>query len=396
MKRLSFPRSILVFLVAASFPFAAFAASPESGTLASKQSEATWSGGPYYVSNPATTAGLVKPAPCDVGQPACDSFRLTVSGNGIKQVLVAIAPAAGFETDDYDLHVYNDQGVRVAEDADGDGYESVIISTLDGSAYYDVRVQPYLVLPGSSYSGVAQPSRGEPVDVVTECLELIPENIGGLPVLDTGERVELSVMLLLDGTDATAAKAIMARAAESYRPLNIDLVLKKTKTVAYTTTISSEILAAAKSTVGGKPPNGIDIVGVFTNKTMQSATGGAGTVVGQADCIGGIRWDETSFFVASDIRDIENPTTGTTGTLASMGLNPNVDAASEVFAHEIGHLMGAHHHYANCVEGILSKGSMNDVSPCTLMFPAVNFASLNFAALEGMVVRGHAVNHAKP
>jgi hypothetical protein len=380
-------------LVILSLP--AFAASPATGSIASKNDEATWNGGPYFVSNPATTGGLVKPVPCDVGQPACDSFRLTVTGGGIKQVLVAIAPAAGFEADDYDLHIYNDKGVRVAEDADADGYESAVISTTDGSAYYDVRVQPYLVLPGSSYSGVAQPSRGEPVDVVTECLELVPENVA-VPVVDTGERVELSVMLLLDGTDAAAAAAIMAKAAESYRPLNIDLVLKKTKAVAYTTTVSSDLIAAAKSTVGGKPPAGIDIVGVFTNKTMQSATGGAGTVVGQADCIGGIRWDTTSFFVASDIRNIENPSTGTTGTLNSMGLNPNVDAGSEVFAHEIGHLMGAHHHYANCVEGMLTSGAPNDVSPCTLMFPAVNFASLNFAALEGAVVRGHAVNHAKP
>lgn len=395
MKSRSFSRLMMLIMTLAILSLPAFAASPATGSIANKNGEATWSGGPFYVSNPATTAGLVKPVPCDVGQPACDTFRLTVTGGGIKQVLIAIAPAAGFETDDYDLHVYNDKGVRVAEDASGDGYESTVISTADGSAYYDVRVQPYIVMPGSSYSGVAQPSRGAPVDVVTECLELVPENVG-LPVVDTGERVELSVMLLLDGTDADAAKALMARAAESYRPLNIDLVLKKTKAVAYTTAVSDQLIAAAKATVGGKPPAGIDIVGVFTSKTMQGATADAGTVVGQADCIGGIRWDTTSFFVASDIRDIENPSTGNTGTLNSMGLNPNVDAASEVFAHEIGHLMGAHHHYANCVEGMLTSAAANDVSPCTLMFPAVNFASLNFAALEGAVVRGHAVNHAKP
>lgn len=396
MNRFNVMGRLTVAVVVAILSLPAFAASPAAGDIASRNGEATWTGGPFYVSNPTTTAGAVKPVPCDVGQPSCDSFRLTVSaGNGVKQVLIAIAPASGFETDDYDLHVYNDRGVRVAEDADGDGYESVVIDTVDGSAYYDVRVQPYLVGAGSSYSGVAQPSRGEPVDTVRECLEAVPENVS-VPVLDGGERVELSVMLLLDGTDAAAAQAIMAKAAASYRPLNIDLVLKKISTVAYTTSISTELIAAAKETVGGVPPKGIDIVGVFTSKTMQGATGNAGTVVGQADCIGGIRWDDTSFFVASDIRNIENPSTGTTGTLNRMGLNPNVDAASEVFAHEIGHLMGAHHHYSNCVEGMLTSAAANDVSPCTLMFPAVNFASLNFAALEGSVVRGHAVNHAKP
>lgn len=384
-----------VVLLLAALPLSLFAASPENGSITSNRDEVTWSGGPFYVSNPATTAGAVKEVPCDLGQPSCDTFRLSMDARGgVKEILIAIAPAPGYEADDYDLHVYNDQGLRVAEDADEDGFESVVVSaTL--STYYDIRVQPYLVMPGSSYSAVAQPVRGQPVDTVRECLELVPENVQ-VPLLDTGERVELSVMLLLDGTDAAVASAIMQKAAESYRPLNIDLVLKKTKSVSYQTSISDELIAEAKQTVGGKPPKGIDIVGVFTNKTMQGATADAGTVVGQADCIGGIRWDDTSFFVASDIRHIENPTSGQTGTLASMGLNPNVDAASEVFAHEIGHLMGAHHHYANCVEGMLTSASGNDVSPCTLMFPMVNFASLNFAALEGSVVRGHAVNHAKP
>lgn len=373
-------------------PLFALAATPSSGDLDSPQGETTWDGGPFVASNPTTTLGLVKQTPCDPGAPACDTFRLTVSANGVKQVLIAIAPDAGFETDDYDLYVYDDAGTVIASDTSGDGFESVVIEP-GASAFYDVRVQPWLVSAGSTYSGVAQPVRGEPVDVVRECIELVPENVS---VLDSGQVVELSVMLLLDGTDALVAEQIMARAAESYRPLNIDLVLKKTKTVSYDTTVSGELIDLGKETVGGVPPKGIDIVGVFTNKTMQSGTGGAGTVVGQADCIGGIRWDDTSFFVMSDIRHIEDPQSGTTGTLNSLGFNPNVDASAEVLSHEVGHLLGAHHHYSNCVEGNLSSAGPTDLSPCTLMFPAVNFASLNFAALEGATVRGHTVEHASP
>ena len=384
---------LLVLVVLGMFTVTAFAANPASGTLSGQKDESVWAGGPFYVPNPATTGGAVKQVPCDLGQPSCDSYRLAVDAS-VKQVLIAIAPSQGFEADDYDLYIYDDKGVQIANDADGDGYESAVIEN-NGSAYYDVRVQPYIVAAGSTYSGVAQPTRKQPVDTVRECLEAIPENVM-LPVLDSGQMVELSVLMLLDGTSADVAKQVMARAAESYKPLNINLVLKGTKAITIDTTVSDQIIQAAKNAVGGKPPKGIDIVGVFTNKEMQAATGGAGTVVGQADCIGGIRWDDTSFFVASDIRDIENPSTGTTGTLNSMGLNPNVDAASEVIAHEIGHLMGAHHHYANCVEGALTSAGPGDVSPCTLMFPAVNFASLNFAALEGSTVRGHAVNHATP
>ena len=387
-----FSFSVLAITLACSL--AVFGASPASGTLDSQNGEVRWTGGPFYVSNPTTTLGLTKQAPCDVGAPACDSFRLTVSDSTVRQVLIAIAPGSGFEADDYDLYVYDSRGALLASSTAGGAFESVVID-VGGSPYYDIRVQPWLVAPGSTYSGVAQPAQQQPVDVVRECLELVPDSIA-VPIADDGQQVELSVMLLLDGTEAAVAQQLMVRAAESYRPLNINLVLKAAETVAYTTAVSDELIDSAKATVGGQPPAGIDLVGVFTTKSMQSATGGAGTVVGQADCIGGIRWRDTSFFVVSDIRDIENPQTGTTGTLGSLGLNPNVDATAEVFAHEIGHLMGAHHHYANCVEGNLSSAGPGDVSPCTLMFPAVNFASLNFAALEGAIVRGHAVNYAKP
>lgn len=265
-----------------------------------------------------------------------------------------------------------------------------------GSSFYEVRVQPYVITPGSTYRGVAMKTREQAVDADgADCLEAVPSDVGLPGLTDAGQSIELSVMLLLDGTDAAVAVQQMARAAESYAPLGINLVLKKTKAVSFTSSVSEDLIAAAKATVGGVPPRGIDLVGVFTTKTMQSVAGGA-TVVGQADCIGGVRFDQHSFFVVSDIRSIENPQTGTTGTLNSLGLNPNVDATAEVLAHEMGHLMGAQHHYANCVEGNLSSAGPNDLSPCTLMFNAVNFSSLNFGLLSVSVVRGHAVGYAAP
>jgi hypothetical protein len=381
-------RFALAAALVLSFPLALFAASPPSGDLASKQSDAAWSGGPFVASNPATTAGLIKQGPCEPGAPACDVYRLTVSGGGIKQVLIAIGPDAGFETDDYDLFVYDDTGSIIASDATADGYESVVIDP-KSSSFFEVRVQPYLVGVGSTYSGVAQAVRGETIDIERECFEAIPENIA--TPLDLGQEIELSVMLLLDGTDEAVAQQVMARAAESYRPLNVKLTLKKMQAVTYTSLVSDEIIAAAKQTMGGTTPRGIDLVGVFTNKSMQSATGGVGTVVGQADCIGGVRWNDTSFFVVSDIRDTED------FTIQGLSvLNPNVDATAETMAHEIGHLMGVHHHYSNCVEGNLTSGGAGDLSPCTLMHPSVNLASLNFSFFSGSVARGHAVGHAAP
>lgn len=360
---------------------------PDSGTLSSPNDEVTWSG-TFTASNPAICATST--------DPLCGHFRLTIGSSSIKRVLIAIAPDTGFEADDYDLFIYNDQGVLVNSHADSDGREAVVIENT-GAAYYEVRVQPYTVTPGSRYRGVAAPTREQAFDAeqdVVTCLEPVPDKVGVAGITDSGQTIELSVMLLLDGTDATVAQQTMARAAESYKPLKINLVLKKTKKVSFVSAVSTDLIADAKATVGGKPPAGIDLVGVFTNKTMQSTTGG--TVVGQADCIGGVRFDNHSFFVVSDIHSIENPTTGNSGTINSLGFNPNVDATAETMAHEIGHLMGAHHHYANTVEGNLTSASPNDLSPATLMFNAVNFASLNFSSLNAAVVRGHAANYAAP
>jgi hypothetical protein len=55
--------------------------------------------------------------------------------------------------------------------------------------------------------------------------------------------------------------------------------------------------------------------------------------------------------------------------------------------------MGAHHHYANCVE---SQAEFRELAPCTLMFPYLDFQALNMGQLEQAIVRGHALMFAKP
>lgn len=364
-----------------------FAATPSGGSLDSTKETVSWTGAPAVSNRVACTSSL---------DPTCDHYTLTINAPSIKKVFVGISPAEGFEADDYDLFVYDDKGVLVAADASPDGFESLAFEH-NGSSFYEVRVQPWQVASGSSYRGVATRTTEQPFDnPPQDCDEFVPENVN-VPVLDSGQKIELSVHLLLDGTDEARAREIMARAAESYRPLGIELALKRLETIAVSTTISDEIIQAAKDHVGGSTPKNIDLVGVFTNKVMQSIGGGL-RVVGQADCIGGIRWDNRSFFVVSDTKATETPSgTSASGIVYSTtGLNMNVDATAETMAHEIGHLMGAHHHYANCVEGNLHSGAQNDLSPCTLMFNAVNGASLNFSTLSGNVVRGHAVNHAQP
>jgi hypothetical protein len=375
---------VAVFPLLFSLSVVSFAATPQEGSIQSPNDEVTWEGGPFYASNP---AGCL----AGTADPTCDHFTVHVDGTSVKRILVAISPGEGFETDDYDLFVYDHQGQFVAAEADGDGNESVIFQHT-GAPYYEVRVQPWTVSAGSTYRGVAMRTQEPPLDNnIQDCDEFVPAAVS----VDLGQPIELSVFLLLDGIDAAVAKTLMARAAQSYAERNIRVVLKGTKRVGFTSMTSEGLIEEAKAFVGGMRPSGVDIVGTLTNKQMQALVAGF-TVVGQADCIGGIRYADRSFFVATDIRAIENPTTGNSGTLNSLGFNPNVAAAAEVISHEIGHLMGAHHHYANCAEGSLSSDGPNDLSPCTLMFNSVNYASLSFGTAEAAVVRGHAVSYAAP
>jgi hypothetical protein len=176
----------------------------------------------------------------------------------------------------------------------------------------------------------------------------------------------------------------MATAAQSYAPLHVDLHVVSYTSVAFTGTEGADIIQQAKNHFGGVRPQGADLVYVLTAKDITSA--GDTGLAGLADCIGGVRFPHHAFAVG-EAQGIEETTIGP--------FRLYVDTHPEVAAHELGHLMGAHHHYANCVEGNL-QGALDDLSPCTLMFNYIDFQSLNFGTLEGLTVRGHAVQYALP
>ena len=72
------------------------------------------------------------------------------------------------------------------------------------------------------------------------------------------------------------------------------------------------------------------------------------------------------------------------------------DFAAKVAAHEIGHLLGGHHHYQECAtpDPVVSAVARAEVGACTLMSNAVDFQTLPFSTLNGVVVRGHAEAYA--
>lgn len=350
-------------------------ATPASATV-SRSQDVVWSGGPFTLSNPAVCVGA--------GDPTCDHFSLTVDAKAGTHVFVAID--GKLDGDDYDLFVYYPDGSLAAQKATGSGNEMVVFQhrTDLGAGPYEVRVQPFLVTPGSTYAGVAQITKDEIDGVPRECLEPTPDTISVSGITDLGQSVTLSTLVLLDGVARDRGEQVMTKAGDAYAPAKVALS-SRFRSVNFTGDDADGLIQQAKSMFGGVRPQGIDLVYVLTSKNIQ--LGGNTAVAGLADCIGGVRFPDRAFAVGENIR--ENRPLGPFVT--------TVNGTAVVAAHELGHLMGGHHHYANCVEGA-ATGEVTglELTPCTLMFNAVNPASLKFSIVNTPVVRGHAVKYAAP
>jgi hypothetical protein len=258
---------------------------------------------------------------------------------------------------------------------------------LHGSGAYKVRVLPFQVTAGSTYKGLAKATSAQTVEPAdpNACLEAVPVALGISGLTDAGQTISLDVALLLDGVSLADADQIMQGAAASYAPLNIDLNVVSYTNVSFTGIEGADLIQEAKNFYGGVRPPGSDLVYVLTSKDI--TTDGSTGLAGLADCIGGVRFPQHAFAVGE--ANVTLPS-AIGPFFLSMGADP------EVVAHEIGHLMGVHHHYANCVEGNLTSAGTGDLSPCTLMFNFVEIQSINFGLLEGLVARGHAVQFASP
>src|SRR5919106_847142 len=224
--------------------------------------------------------------------------------------------------------------------------------------------------------GAPASSSAEPIEIghIPECLELVPAAVAIPP----GSPVVLDVRVLLDGVSATRGAQVFQTARQSYGPLGIDLV-PSFQSVSFSGTDAQGLINQSKALFGGQRPAGIDIVYALTSKDIE--VDGQTGVAGLADCIGGGAVPAHAFPVGEDITRA--------GARASGPLVLARNLTAKVAAHEIGHLMGGHHHYANCAEGLLADPPPGELSPCTLMFNAVDLASLNFGTLNGLVVRGH-------
>ena len=182
---------------------------------------------------------------------------------------------------------------------------------------------------------------------------------------------------------------------QSYTPLGVDMTfvgwdllapLKTDGTPRTRTTETQEILDLAKAQYGGQRPEGADVVYIASDLDLMAI--GTNAVAGQADCIGGVANPRDAFAVGEVGDNLVDPKDG----IPIGPVNFYRDFAAKIMAHEVGHLMGGHHHYQECGTpgSVQSAVGRSELGACTLMTNAVDFQTLPFSTLNGIVVRGHA------
>ena len=229
----------------------------------------------------------------------------------------------------------------------------------------------------------AAASAADPLEIghIPVCTQAVPAAIS----LDTTS-VSLEVRVLLDGIGLERGQAIFDRANAAYAPLGLHLA-PAFEAVSFGTDGSpgdgedaQGLIDQAKNHFGGRRPAGADVVYVLTAKDVSAL--GQTAVAGLADCIGGVAFADRAFAVGEDV-DARIPT-------FDFGLRFLADLSAKTTAHEIGHLFGGHHHYANCAEGTPSAATDREFAPCTLRFNDLSLQALRFGGLEGVTVAGHA------
>lgn len=233
---------------------------------------------------------------------------------------------------------------------------------------------------------IASPAGADPIvipdlidDETLSCVELVPHaiSIDAVPI-------NLDVRILLDGVPLAEAQEAVKDMRLAYAPLNI-AVVPTYQTVSFTGVDATLLNQQAKDLYGGRRPAGIDVVYTMTSKDITASGNPLGdNVAGLADCIGGVRFADRAFAVGETFVD-------GTGSLLGLIPLPLRDGTGKTMAHEIGHLMGGHHHYTS-IEGITAL----DPNLLDLMGPVVDLISLRFSTVNGLMVRGHAQLYAAP
>lgn len=280
---------------------------------------------------------------------------------------------------------------------------------LRGARMFSVRASLTAVLAVASLFGGALPSAASLADPIpaqgalrdrdAACPgdgmgDLVPGSMDS--DVAPGDELALDVLFLLDGVTKKRAKGILAETQLAYDPLRIRLVptFERFPIEAQATAKDGQPAAGFVYLLGEirrsypASPVGIDVVHLLTGKDLlfedaQADPDGTDELAGIAACVGGVRYDGLEFSISE--AHFRYSDVGTS----------DEDPHAVFLAHEIGHLLGAHHHYGNCAEG---KAMVTDTEDfCTVMnsvYPIFN--SLKFGVAEARVIRGYVEAYAAP
>lgn len=239
-----------------------------------------------------------------------------------------------------------------------------------------------LLIVGASVASASVPSGLIDEPGLTDCLDPVPEQA---VVADDGKETVLDVHFVLDDFSLSQAEAAVAYMQRPFAELGIKIEATFEE-VSFPTETSFEgrpsidpieLMNLTRDYLGGYRPHGADVVYTMTGKELVSSGAIGSGVAGQADCIGGVRFPDYAFATGEALAGEER-----------------LDRRTAVIAaHEIAHLLGAHHHYANCAQGNPDE-IVNNWTPCTLMFNDIALISLRMSTVEASVVRGHMLAYA--
>lgn len=235
-------------------------------------------------------------------------------------------------------------------------------------------------------------SEGPPlkIDGAEECTiqdEFSSFRLGFSGITDDGATITLEVLVLRHGVTRRAAAEVMAKVDRMYRPLNIELAVTSRPLLqpVEESIRDVDLIELSKDAVEGTRPDGIDVVYTLTTSDLTDSFQTNATA-GRADCIGGVRYPHRAFAVGEYMDDV----------FVYPPFTFMEDEAAKIAAHEIGHLLGAAHEYANCAEGSDMEPTQDALGICSVMFNDLGLIGSRFSTIEGAVARAYAVDFASP
>lgn len=235
---------------------------------------------------------------------------------------------------------------------------------------------PTSAAPGQAVTPTSRPAVEQHVDDERDCQQIPPERVPS-PLADDGKVLPMEVRVLVDRRDLAVARKHMAVTVGVFQRIGIALRVSydavQLPSFRGARDVREAAFGYARARYGGQRPRGTDVVYVMTRDW-------AG---GFADCIGGIADPTRAFALGSVDYALE-------GIVPA----PTTDEG-HIAAHELGHLLAAHHHYANCAEAQPAEALRGEPGPCTVMNPAAYSNTGSVGTLERAYFRSYAREYAK-